>query len=125
MRKRVLLLLCVTLLAGCDSTGTDMYDRSGTRTGRVTVASADSATVYNRDGTQVGSVSTDTVYDRNGIRKGRVASDATVYDRNGTRVGSLSSGTVCLNRNGLNEGHLSAKVDREAAGGACLLLILQ
>ena len=47
-------ILFVLLLTACGSSGTSVFDRSGSTVGRVSVASDDRATVFDRNGSIVG-----------------------------------------------------------------------
>lgn len=118
------LALVLALTACSTSSGTTVRDRQGVDVGNVVVESADRATVYNRAGSRVGNVNEDRIFDRSGTRVGRVTEDDRIFDRSDTRVGEVRDETKCVDRNGTQVGRLSADIDDEAAGGACLLLVL-
>lgn len=119
-----LIALCAVLLTGCFDSGTSVYDSDGNRVGSVDVESEDRATVYTRNGDRVGYVENNDVYDTNDRRVGRIVSGTRLEDRDGERVGELYSQTRCRNRDETTIGTLSSDIDDQAAGGACLLLLL-
>jgi|GEM_PF-5737744 len=123
MQKTLLILSLTFFLAACDPPGTSVFNRDGTRVGRVSVESSERATIYNREGSRVGSVSGRDIFDRNDTLRGRVRTDKAIENRDGTRVGSVN-GKDCFNDDGGRVGNVSSVIDTEAGGGACLLLLL-
>ena len=125
LRIPLLLLLASTLSVACfGPSGTSVFDVTGTRVGRVSVQDEDSATIFDAAGNREGRVSDDRVLNRAGSRVGRITSDDRILDSSGTRVGRVSGETSCLDRSGTRVGRIAEDIDDEAAGGACLLLLL-
>lgn len=121
---RILFLLGALFLTACFDSGTSVYNRAGERVGSVSESSAESATVYGSDGSSAGRIAADGVYDSGGSYVGRVTESADLYDSGGSYRGRVSDGTRCIDRGGTSVGYLSSDIDDEAAGGACLLLLL-
>lgn len=127
---RVLLILClfgILFLTGCRGPGTPVFNREGNVSGSVSVENPASATVYDKGGLNVGHVQGTLVSDRNGTRRGTVLANGTteIYDRAGRSMGTIRGGVNCFDHSGRHVGRLSADIDDEAAGGACLLLLLR
>lgn len=126
MMYRLSLLTGMSLfLFGCSDTGTSVYDRNDKRVGSVAVRDADHATVYGDSGGTVGEVRVRSVLNRNESIVGSVTEDDRILDRNDASIGAIRNGTQCTDRNDSLVGSLAADIDDEAAGGACLLLLLR
>jgi hypothetical protein len=121
---RLISLIIVFLLVACDPSGVSVYNTAGGRVGRVDVTNEDHATVFDLGGSTAGLVSTDRVTKSDGTRVGRVSEDDRIYNVSGTRIGRVSEGSNCLNASGIKVGSIASDIDDEAAGGACLLLLL-
>lgn len=121
---RLFLLSSALLLSACFDSGTSVYNRAGERVGSVSEQSGEAATVYGSDGGSVGRVSGNEVYHSGGSYVGRVTEGDDIYDSGGSYRGRVSSGTRCIDRGGTRVGYLNSDIDDEAAGGACLLLLL-
>ncbi len=122
MRKFFALLFVVSLVA-CTGSRTRVYDERGRPVGRVAIANESSATIFDEDDEIVGRVIENLVYNSSENIAGSVTPDDRILDREGKRVGRLS-GEKCLNRASVAIGKVSDQIDDEAAGGACLLLLI-
>ena len=120
----MLLLALLPFLVACTPSGTAVFDDDGKRVGRVSIRNEERATVIDRAGETVGTVREDRVFDSAGNRVGRVTEDDRILDSAGTRIGRIGGGTRCINRAGVRAGVIGSDIDDEAAGGACLLLLL-
>lgn len=121
------LLPCVSLaliLAACDSSGTSVYDANNNRVGSVRVDSANKAIVFDKSGNSIGEVDSQNVYDDDETRIGQVQTDGDIVDTNGYNKGKIN-GKRCENKDGYKAGMIAEDIDDEAAGGACLLLLLR
>jgi hypothetical protein len=123
MKHLFSLLLLSVLLTACFDSQTDVYDENGLRKGHVTVNGSDTATIVNKAGSIVGEVKGSEIFTRSGSKAGDVKNGREIYDRNGVRKGKVVR-DECYNRDDVEVGHLSSDIDDEAAGGACLLLLL-
>ena len=110
-------------MVSCDSTSTSVFDRNGSRVGRVDVISSTEAEIFNAFGSQIGRVDQDDVFDQSNNRKGRVTSSNRILDASSNFKGRIR-GEDCLDRDDDIVGSLTSDIDDEAAGGACLLLLL-
>ncbi len=117
-------LVLALLLLSCEPSGVSVYDKNDNRVGRVNAVDKTHADLYDRDGSRAGKVTEDEVFDRDGTRVGRVTSDDRILNRSGTQVGRVSEGTKCLDTGGDRVGRIAEDIDDEAAGGACLVLLL-
>lgn len=125
--KTVITLTALTLLlAACAPTNTQVFNRLGNAIGSVNVTDSENASVLDTSGDAVGSIRGKIVRDKQNMRRGSIRSNATtlILDRSGDIVGSLESGRECFAKDGEHRGTLTRLIDREAAGGACLLLLL-
>ena len=111
------------LLSACSDPQVSVYDDNGLLKGHVTVHSSTTATIRNKAGSIVGEVKEKEVLNRSGSKVGTVESDGDILNRNGTRVGYIK-GESCRSTSDVERGHLYDDTDLEAAGGACLLLLL-
>ena len=123
--KRSLPFFLLLLLAACGPSGVSVYDRDDIRVGEVEVESADRATIYDRDEITLGKVRENDIYDRDDRRIGRVRADNNIEDKDGTRVGRLRDGKRCVDRDDNTVGRINETIDAQAAGGACLLLLIR
>lgn len=117
-----LLTFCLLLTACFDAPGVLIYDTSGNKAGSVSV-SGETATIYDRNGYSIGKVKGDTVYDDDDRTIGEVQGDGDIVGTDGYRKGRIE-GKRCENRDGYEAGTIASDIDDEAAGGACLLLLL-
>src|SRR3989338_8911221 len=121
--KRWMMIAGVVLLAACAGEGTTVYNHLGNALGSVRVDDKNHAIVFNDDGETIGIIQGNTVHTQQGragnIMKGKI------YDSQRKEVGTMGDGTDCYNESGKRVGRLSSVIDLEAAGGACLLLLLQ
>ena len=124
LRTLPFLAICV-LLTACGPSGVSVYDRNDSLAGTVEVETADNAIVYDRNDSISGRVQGNDVSDQNDIRIGRVRSDNNIEDRDGIRVGRLVDGQRCTDRDDVTAGRISERIDAQAAGGACLLLLIR
>ena len=121
---RIFLLCFMFLLTACGPSGISVFDETGARVGRVTVENDDRARIFDSAGSRIGKVIEDRVFNTVGSRVGRITSDDRILNAAGTRIGRVSGETRCLDNTGSNVGRIGTDIDDEAAGGACLLLLL-
>lgn len=124
MLKYIPLLGCV-LLTACGPSGTSVFDANGNRVGRVEVLSASEASVYDNAGNKVGTIENDRVENTSGNKVGSVKTDHRILNNSDSKVGKMrGDGTTCENNSTSKVGAIASVIDNEAAGGACLLLLL-
>ena len=121
---RIFLLCFMFLLTACGPSGISVFDETGARVGRVIVENDDRARIFDSAGSSIGSVNEDRVFNSAGGRIGRITDDDRILNAAGTRVGRVSGETRCLDAVGRRIGRIGTDIDDEAAGGACLLLLL-
>lgn len=123
MRRLLLISLFALGLCSCGPSGTAVYDKNDSRVGNVSVTSATKATVYGKDGYTRGEIISQNIYDSDGTRVGYVQTDGDIVDTNGYSKGQID-GKRCEDDDGYLIGTIAEDIDDEAAGGACLLLLL-
>ena len=120
--KRLIWIAGVVLLSACAGEGTTVYNHLGNAMGSVRVDDKNHAMVFNDNGETIGIVQGNTVHTQQG-RAGQIM-ESKIYDNKRREVGTMGDGTDCYNASGKRVGRLSSVIDPEAAGGACLLLLL-
>lgn len=124
MRRLLPSSLLALLLCACGPSGISVYDENDSRVGSVKVESSTKATVYDKSGYSAGEVISQNVYDDDGTRVGYVQTDGDIRDTNGYLKGRIE-GKRCEDEDGYGAGSIAQDIDDEAAGGACLLLVLR
>lgn len=126
--KSITALTALTLLlGGCSQTDVRVFNRLGNSVGTVHVKDSENASVLVASGDTVGFIRGKIVRDKQNMRVGSIRKNSTtlILNRAGDIVGSLESGRECYAKDGEHLGTLTATIDNEAAGGACLLLLLE
>jgi hypothetical protein len=127
----LLVLSCFGLLflSGCGKeVKTYVYDEKGNKLGEIQFENDDNATIVDTHGEVAGRVRGALVRNASGKKIGTVEQkDGSVMflDAEGNAMGSLEDGSDCYGKGPEKLGHINAEIDIEAAGAACMVLLLQ
>lgn len=104
-----------------------VYNAKGIRVGEIRMASDTGALIFDIYGQEVGGVRGAVIRNESGKRMGRIVAGSgmlTIQDEKGREVGSLTRGSDCNGSDDRFLGRISSAENPEAAGGACLLLLI-
>ncbi|HLD71820.1 MAG TPA: hypothetical protein VI873_04390 [Candidatus Peribacteraceae bacterium] len=121
--RKLFLFGCILALTGCSSERTQVFNYLGNVVGSVRIDDADHAMIFDVDLEPLGIVQGTVVRRSSGVA-GQVLSHA-IEDQKRQYRGTLEDDIDCYNETGKRVGRIGGKIDHEAAGGACLLLLLQ
>lgn len=133
MRIRTFLLIAlfgILFLSRCSSqtnNGISVFNSKNQQVGDVTIDGAQSAIVMDRYGQKKGTVRGIVVRESTGKRVGGVVvkdDKVSIVTHEGKPVGELKNEKNCVDASGATLGYVSQITNQEAAGGACLLLLL-
>lgn len=119
--KKILLFSALLILTGC-SEDTSVFNYLGNEVGSVRVEDSDNAMIFDASGEPLGIVQGLEVRHSSGIA-GQILPHA-IQDQKNQYKGTITDDIDCYNETGKRVGRIGGKIDHEAAGGACLLLLL-
>lgn len=130
MRSVLLLLSCfgVLFLTACGGTAQiSVSDATGRTVGFIQAEDENSATIISVNNEVRGKVRGALVRDDTGGRAGTLEmrdGHLVLLDADGNAIGTLENGTNCYGKSQTLLGTVPATTDNEAAGAACMLLLL-
>ncbi|OGJ56200.1 hypothetical protein A3D88_01250 [Candidatus Peribacteria bacterium RIFCSPHIGHO2_02_FULL_52_16] len=123
MKRFWMILAGALLLSACGTQGTAVYNHLGNVVGSVRVDDDNHATIFNDGNESIGTLNGKIVHAQK--RRAGQVTDNKILDIRRKEIGTVVDGTDCYNASGMRVGRLSSVINPEAAGGACLLLLLQ
>ncbi len=120
-------LTALLTLVSCGGGAVKVFNAAGQLAGTIRIDSADTFTVIDRYGQTQGHVRGGAVRDENGKRVATMTAKddrMILADTNQNDIGTLERGTDCFGKTQQKLGHVEGQVDPQAAGAACILLLL-